>query len=595
MVGNMLKAKYLKLCASFTLLIVTLYLGLTATPTLHAQINCAAPTQLSNGLSEYLYDIDHDLAVWVEDSDGDGEIWMYDLATQTKTRLTDNNSYEDGFAVKNGVIVLSVQTTNGYEVFLYNSATRSSTQITNNTVEEMDLYTDGASVVWLAEDGNDNELYHYNIQTGVTIRITNNNYDDYSPVVSGEYVLWTRYNGYDAEVFLYHFVTGKIEQISDSPYGDSSLQDVDDTNVVWTNFDGEDTEIYYYNLLTREVRQLTDNSVDDESPVVDGGYIAWQYFDGTDSEIMLYDIQNALSIPLTNNALSDWNPSIHGDTIVWEGDDGSDYEVFSHDLSDHTDTTITTQNEWDSKPIVHNRMVLWQSGVFFDPVQGDVAELYFSDCRNDNTPVTLTVEPTIEATSTTEPTSTDEPTIEPTATDETTATVEPTTPAELLLNTGFEELDSKAWKVKNQSRDKLRCNKPEKTVAFAGNCAFRFRGNSDENSKLLQKVDLNGKVFSIGDTLTLSLQINAPNASSAVIKLRVTYGDGTAPGKISEVLGTTGGYTEIRYPYTVASTNVSKIKVMFINTSLLGRLYVDDFSLKHSAGSATTIGLIPLP
>jgi hypothetical protein len=550
------------------LLLVTLsVLALISTPTAQAQIACNTPVQLSSGLSEYLYDVDGSLIVWVEDDDGDGDIWMHNLDTNLTTPLTNNATHEDRFAVRNGVVVFSAYTPSGYEVFLYNAATQLTSQITSNSDEEMGLDTDGSGVVWNADDGNDNEVYHYNISTGVTTRITDNDFDDYSAMVGGNWVLWNRYDGFDMEVYRYNLLTGVTEQISNMPAGESALHDVDSINAVWSGFDGEDSEIFYHNLDTGHTVQISSNKLEDEGPVVNGRYITWEHFDGNDSEIMLYDVHTGTARQITNNQVNDWSSWVSGDTLVWEGYDGSDFEIFSEDLNDSTIIPVTAFNDWDGSPVVSNTTLIWQSGIFFDPMQGDVAELFYVTCGS----VGVTPEPTGT----------------------------PGSKIDLLTNAGFESKNASGspemtpWKTRGSYGDAIWCNKPNKLLAHTGDCAFVFKGKNQEYSKLYQDVDLSNATFSAGDNLTLSLYISATNPAADVrIKLRVIYHDGTPPSEAFNLVTQTQGYTQVANSLTLASGNIKRIRLVVLNRSKKGKVYLDDLNLLKDT---SRYALLPLP
>ncbi len=158
---------------------------------------------------------------------------------------------------------------------------------------------------------------------------------------------------------------------------------------------------------------------------------------------------------------------------------------------------------------------------------------------------------------------------------------------ELLINGGFEagqqgRPKDEGWKVKFAKGDKVKCNKPEKNKVFSrsGQCAFRFKGSKNENTKLVQKVMPAGIAFFNGDQLIFRAYIKAVDPTTAGrIKVVIRYTDGTPKGKLQLVLVQTSAYTEYRGNYIILSPNVQKIKVLVKNNSRNGKAYVDDMSL----------------
>ncbi|MBC8170780.1 MAG: hypothetical protein H7X77_03885 [Anaerolineae bacterium] len=195
-----------------------------------------------------------------------------------------------------------------------------------------------------------------------------------------------------------------------------------------------------------------------------------------------------------------------------------------------------------------------------------------------------------------------EPAVEtPTAT--ATEGTPPPTPTEvpgvnLVENGGFEAVDVDSnpdltpWVLKNGSGDKIKCNKPGKEIAYSGNCAFRFKGGVGENSKLQQIPDLIGLTFTAGDSLDLSLFINASNVTtSGKVKVTVKFSDTTEAGKITAPLDATPGYAQIIGSYELLSANVDKIKVQVGNKSAAGKLYIDTVSLSYTTPGGALITL----
>ncbi|HEX2618902.1 MAG TPA: hypothetical protein VHL11_02115, partial [Phototrophicaceae bacterium] len=166
---------------------------------------------------------------------------------------------------------------------------------------------------------------------------------------------------------------------------------------------------------------------------------------------------------------------------------------------------------------------------------------------------------------------------------------------ELLVNGGFEDATVDPWTLKNGAGDKKKCNTvdPLKTVSHTGDCAFRFKGGVPELTKLQQIVNLTGLTFATGNTIDLSIFVNAPKPNTAgKIKVRVIYGDSTETGKINSPLAVTNGYQETVGEVILSSGNVTKIKVQIKNSSPSGKFYVDDVSLLlYTVGESRLISL----
>jgi CSLREA domain-containing protein len=214
--------------------------------------------------------------------------------------------------------------------------------------------------------------------------------------------------------------------------------------------------------------------------------------------------------------------------------------------------------------------------------------------------ITQTATPTLQITPTGEITATPSPEMTATMTDEATPTPDPTadvTPTsqpslELLSNGGFEG-DMSAWTAKNATGDKQKCNKPDKVIAFEGECVYQFKGGTGEKSKLIQRID--HTLVSEGDTLTLGGVVTAKGAVNAKVRVVISYNDTTlAKDKITVSLNApVVDYAAFTGELSIiAAGEPTKIQLQINNRSTSGRLRFDAFTLQSSNSNT---GLLSLP
>jgi hypothetical protein len=135
----------------------------------------------------------------------------------------------------------------------------------------------------------------------------------------------------------------------------------------------------------------------------------------------------------------------------------------------------------------------------------------------------------------------------------------------------------------NGTDDKLVCGTLK---IYSGQCAFKFKGSSRENSMLLQSVALAGLTFAPGDELILSAFANSTGSVDLKLILTVKY-SGSPSQKMQQHILATSGYTEYIVPtLTLDSANVTSITVKFKHKSTSGRTFIDDVSLKLRQGDA---------
>jgi predicted outer membrane repeat protein len=268
------------------------------------------------------------------------EIFLYDIQTHETRRLTENNYYESGPRVSGNYVVWYGRPNGDYdtsnEIFLYNLETEEQTRITNNNYNDDYAEIFGLNVVWHAyDDGSDSEIYHYDISTGITSPLTENGYHDTYPHICGSCVAWAGAknapNGWEGEIFLYDLDTGVTRQLTNTRFYADSYPLLTDTQVVWSGWDYNSQEVYVYDMETGVTTMLSDNTYYDFGPRISGSQIVWvrEFYDDAEDtkEIMLFD--GTAITKLTNNDFQDRSPRISNGVVVWYGPGYSDdTEIF---------------------------------------------------------------------------------------------------------------------------------------------------------------------------------------------------------------------------------------------------------------------------
>ena len=173
----------------------------------------------------------------------------------------------------------------------------------------------------------------------------------------------------------------------------------------------------------------------------------------------------------------------------------------------------------------------------------------------------------------------------------------------LVSNGGFESktIENKPelspWVGKNLTGDKIKCNKETKIIAHTGECAFRFKGSAGENSKILQTVD--DTIVFQNEFLTLSLYANTNiEAAGKIAMVKVKYQEPDAgqnsngKDKLQLELSapTANGEYELFTGQIQMLGTPIKVKVLLVNTSVAGKLYIDDVQVEMTTGAAMVPG-----
>lgn len=170
-----------------------------------------------------------------------------------------------------------------------------------------------------------------------------------------------------------------------------------------------------------------------------------------------------------------------------------------------------------------------------------------------------------------------------------------------LSNGGFEIATENSgqpagWTGKNLSKDKLKCNKPDKVVAHTGECAYQFKGGSDEKASLAQEVD--ATTYGAGDQVKLTAWGRGKGiVSQTKIVINVRYQDQSrTKAKVAFPVGDLVEYTLFSSSVIELIAPADSIKVKINHKNLTGKLILDDIELTITQGGTRSSPLpLPLP
>lgn len=170
----------------------------------------------------------------------------------------------------------------------------------------------------------------------------------------------------------------------------------------------------------------------------------------------------------------------------------------------------------------------------------------------------------------------------------------------LLQNADFETQGADAktaqfWNGKNLTSDRRVCDPTEpSTIGDQSPCAFQFKGNAHENSRLTQAVKpayLRQLTIRPDDALVLTARIKSANLTGTPqIKLRLQERLGGVQTLSLDVPVDTGGtYVDLTStPFVPGGEVISaKVEVRYINAAAAGKFYVDNLQVMLLGEEAT--------
>jgi beta propeller repeat protein len=140
----------------------------------------------------------------MDDRFGTNDIFMYDLATQTQTRITKNAYLPtlDSLAVYGDIIVWYDHVWPYWGIFMYDLATQTQTRITTSTPYQgyPDVY--GDIIVWQDERNGNSDIYMYDLSSSTETQITTDIAYQGSAAVYDNRIVWTDLRNGNADIYM---------------------------------------------------------------------------------------------------------------------------------------------------------------------------------------------------------------------------------------------------------------------------------------------------------------------------------------------------------------------------------------------------------
>ena len=258
-----------------------------------------------------------DKIVWMDNRNGNNDIYMYDLSAHKETQITNQESATNP-AFYGDRIVWQDSRNGNCDIYMYNISTQKETQITaTGSAYYPDIY--GDRVVW--ENYKNLDIYMYNISTSTETQITTSG-NAHNPAIYGNLVVWLDGRSGKSDIYMHDLSTQKETQISTSGKAsiwnngfDSGGLAIYGNRIVWQENDySGNFDIYMYNLSTQKETKIT-NSGAASHPAIYGDRIVWIDSRGL-SNLYMYNLSTSTETPLIFDVSAD-SLAIYGDKIVW--------------------------------------------------------------------------------------------------------------------------------------------------------------------------------------------------------------------------------------------------------------------------------------
>lgn len=293
------------------------------------------PVQVTpNGSGQGFPAIDGEQIVWIDGRHNDSvDIYLYDIAAETETRITNGTAIPIWPEISGGRIVWQDNRSEEPDIWLYDTAAGVEVRLTGEPGGQIMPAIDGDKVVWLdMRTSNAGGIYAMNLTDGTVVRVSSGPVQGHpqsvSPDVSGGTIVWAEGNGRNYTVFVNSDATapmalgnGTVNQIFPAIHGD---------RVVWVEIGNSSASLVIHNLTTGEEKRVPGGPPGLACcPDISGDRVVWQNITGqTIDDVYLLDLVAGESRPIVEDDAWQFLPRISGSRVVWMDNRSGDLDVF---------------------------------------------------------------------------------------------------------------------------------------------------------------------------------------------------------------------------------------------------------------------------
>lgn len=284
--------------------------------------------------------------VYTDYINGNCDIYLYDLLTKEKTRITDNPKEQRNPVVWGDKIVYEDNRNGSIDLYVYDLKTKKEYPIALAPGDQISPRIFENKIVWEDHRNPDSDIYLYDLAAKEEKRITANPAHQLSPAIFGDRIVWEDHRDGDRSIYTYEISKGVEMPLPLSVPKTQVSPDIYEQKIVWSDYRNGNPDIYMFDLETQTETQITNNSISQERPRIYGNYIVWsdvvysfshsgvQVIETFRTNSYAYDLTRKTAIPLSVGLNGFRELTICGGKAVWIEIPKSKTEIYMVDLSE---------------------------------------------------------------------------------------------------------------------------------------------------------------------------------------------------------------------------------------------------------------------
>ncbi len=133
------------------------------------------------------------------------DIYLYNIATGSEIRITDESAYQQYPSIYRNMIVWQDYRNGNWDIYLYDLSTGNERRITTHSAHQQYPVIYGNKIAWQDSRNDAGDIYAYDLGTGVETQITSAAAEQWSPAISGSKLVWDDRRNGGRDLYLYDF------------------------------------------------------------------------------------------------------------------------------------------------------------------------------------------------------------------------------------------------------------------------------------------------------------------------------------------------------------------------------------------------------
>lgn len=259
----------------------------------------------------------------------DANVVVYDVSTGTKTTITDwlDDADQDQPRVSAGRVVYVDHSEADTEIYLYDLETSAETRITNNTAADNGPDIDGNLIVWMQGLIPPVTIRYYDTETNTYGTVPGTSHPNGARVDRGRIVFFDDIDDASFDVYVYTPLTDDLYKVPNSTTDmDIRSTVIQGDAVAFTMYPHASSalkDVWASDLRNGVTGQVTYNASQQQYPTLFGKMLAWQDDRAGDDNVYVWNEPEGPGYDVVTSATGDQvYPDMFGNRVVYENQSG---------------------------------------------------------------------------------------------------------------------------------------------------------------------------------------------------------------------------------------------------------------------------------